>query len=127
MASRTITDCHWRLRRVWLQCSRIWEEKYPAGPTVFLTCTYRSNEEQAQLYAKGRTAPGSIVTHIKANGKHNLFPAHAFDIAFKDSKGVVKWDAVYFERFAAIVKEEFKDVQWGGDWKNFKDMPHFEI
>ena len=127
MASRTITDCHWRLRRVWMHCSRIWDEKYPAGPQVFLTCTYRSNEEQAELYARGRTAPGKIVTYIKANGKHNVYPALAFDMAFKNKKGVALWDAVYFQRFAAIVKEEYKEVEWGGDWKNFKDMPHFEI
>ena len=102
-------------------------EKYPAGPTPFLTCTYRSNEEQAELYKRGRTEPGKIVTYIKANGKHNVFPAHAFDIAFKDKKGVVKWDAVYFERFAKIVKEQYHEVTWGGDWQKLRDMPHFEI
>ena len=107
-----------------MYCAEAFMQKYPAGPVPFLTCTYRSNDEQAALYAKGRTEPGSIVTHIKANGKHNLFPSHAFDIAFKDSKGVTKWDAMYFERFAAIVKEQFHDVTWGGDWKTLKDMPH---
>ena len=110
-----------------MHCSRIWDEKYPAGPKVFLNCTYRSNEEQAELYARGRTAPGKIVTYIKANGKHNVFPALAFDIAFKDSKGVAIWDGIYFKRFAAIVKDQYKEVTWGGDWEKLRDMPHFEI
>jgi peptidoglycan L-alanyl-D-glutamate endopeptidase CwlK len=57
------------------------------GITVLVTCTYRSNEEQAKLYAKGRTAPGAIVTRAKpGKSKHNVTlpngtpAAEAFDI-----------------------------------------------
>ncbi len=57
------------------------------GVTVLLTCTYRSDEEQARLYAQGRTAPGRIVTNAKpGKSKHNVrnaqgLPcAEAFDV-----------------------------------------------
>jgi peptidoglycan L-alanyl-D-glutamate endopeptidase CwlK len=57
------------------------------GVTVLLTCTYRSNDEQAQLYAQGRTAPGRIVTNAKpGRSKHNIVDAQgnpaaeAFDV-----------------------------------------------
>jgi peptidoglycan L-alanyl-D-glutamate endopeptidase CwlK len=42
------------------------------GVTMLLTCTHRSNEEQAKLYAQGRTAPGRIVTNAKpGSSAHN--------------------------------------------------------
>ncbi|TXH19809.1 MAG: peptidase M15 [Hyphomicrobiaceae bacterium] len=57
------------------------------GITVLLTCTYRSDEEQAKLYAQGRTTPGKIVTNAKpGKSKHNNTApdgtpaAEAFDI-----------------------------------------------
>ena len=63
-------------------------DAYAAGYPIFLTNTYRDDEKQAQLYAQGRTAPGDIVTWIKAGGKHGKTDsagrpaAKAFDVAF---------------------------------------------
>lgn len=109
----------------WTQCSKIYAEKYPGEPQPFLTCTFRSNEEQKELYAKGRTAPGKIVTYIRENGKHNTYPAKAFDIAFK-KQARLDWSPIHFRRFAKIVADVFEDVEWGGNWSKFKDLPHFE-
>lgn len=57
------------------------------GVSVLLICTYRSAEEQAKLYAQGRTAPGRIVTNAKpGKSKHNTAAAdgtpsaEAFDV-----------------------------------------------
>lgn len=57
------------------------------GISLILTCTYRSNQEQALLYAQGRTTPGHVVTNAKAGkSKHNITTAsgapyaEAFDI-----------------------------------------------
>lgn len=43
-----------------------------AGIDLLVTCTRRTMDEQAALYAKGRTAPGSIVTNAKpGESAHN--------------------------------------------------------
>lgn len=43
-----------------------------AGIDILVTCTLRTNEEQSDLYAQGRTAPGPIVTKAKAGqSAHN--------------------------------------------------------
>lgn len=47
-----------------------------AGVDVLVTCTLRSNDEQAKLYAQGRTAPGHIVTNAPAGRS-----AHNFGLA----------------------------------------------
>ena len=53
-------------------------EMSEAGLPFMVTSTYRSLEEQLELYAQGRTKPGKIVTWVK-HSKHN--DRKAFDIA----------------------------------------------
>lgn len=44
-----------------------------ANIDILVTCTLRSNEEQAALYAQGRTAPGKIVTKaLPGQSAHNF-------------------------------------------------------
>lgn len=126
MPSRDINDCVELLQLVWTRCSSEYAEKYPEGPQVFLTCTHRTNEEQKALYAQGRSKPGKIVTRIRENGKHNVYPSKAFDIAFKKD-GKLDWSERNFKNFAAIVAAHFPSVEWGGNWPRFKDLPHFQV
>ncbi|MBY5581849.1 M15 family metallopeptidase [Rhizobium leguminosarum] len=45
--------------------------------------------------------------------------------------GKASWDWAVYNKFAPIVKEAAKlekvPVEWGGDWKTFKDGPHFQL
>lgn len=54
----------------------------------------------------------------------------AVDIApFVD--GQVRWDWPLYFQLASTVKQAAKDVgvavEWGGDWKTFKDGPHWQL
>jgi len=88
----------------------------------------RTWEEQAKIYAQGRTAPGKIVTNAKPG-----FSNHNYGIAvdmgvFKDGKyldGSKPSEAEAFHRKAATIAEKY-GIEWGGSWKSFKDYPHFE-
>lgn len=103
---------------------------------VLVTCTYRSNEEQAKLYAQGRTAPGKIVTNaLPGESKHNhteggesgLQPASlAFDVVPLVS-GKPVWDASnpVWKVVGSIGKAA--GLSWAGDWKRFKELAHFEV
>lgn len=125
MPEKDISYCVPILQLAWKWGSAEFVKRYPDRPKPILTCTYRSNEEQAKLYAKGRTEAGKIVTQIKSDGKHNQSPAEAFDIAFKTSLGTLDWTGDNFKLFAAIVKEKYPQVKWGGNWR-MKDLPHYE-
>jgi D-alanyl-D-alanine carboxypeptidase len=83
---------------------------------------YVSDEEQAKLYAKGRTEPGPIVTNIKSGGKHNL--GLAFDVAPVVNGKVVLQDVDTFKKLGAIGKS--LGLVWGGDLPQLRDLPHFE-
>lgn len=128
MASRKIEDLHPTLQEVFKFGQSEWETRYPDRPVPFLTTTYRSHKEQDEIYAKGRTKKGPKVTNAKAwQSPHNYFPSLAFDVSFKKN-GKAYWDNYLFEDFSNIVKEKYSDVvTWGGDFRSFKDRPHFEL
>lgn len=128
MASRDINDALPALGLAYQSALMEWRIKYPTDPEPFITCSYRSPQEQDALYAQGRTAPGKVVTNARAGQSlHNSFPSKAIDIAFKNHQGLISWDAELFHRFAEIVKKSNPHIHWGGDWTGFKDLPHFEL
>jgi peptidoglycan L-alanyl-D-glutamate endopeptidase CwlK len=89
---------------------------------VLITETWRTKEEQDALYAKGRTKPGNIVT----NATYPNSP-HCWGIAFdfcKNIKGQEFSDVEFFKKVGAVGKS--LGLFWGGDFKSFKDYPHFE-
>lgn len=81
----------------------------------------RSFEEQAKLYAQGRTRKGPKVTNAKPGQSwHNY--GRAFDVAFWTPKGL-SWEGPY-ERVAVWAKE--LGLEWGGDFVSLKDWDHFQ-
>lgn len=126
MASRKIEDMHPWLAERWKIAIVIWNKEHPKGPIPIITQNYRSPQEQNDLYAQGRTKKGNRVTNAKGGQSlHNYLPSYAFDIAFKNTEGKILWDEKYFNEFAVIMKG--MGVGWGGDWKSFKDRPHFDF
>lgn len=80
----------------------------------------RNKERQAYLVEKGASKT--------MNSRH--LTGHAVDLApIVDNK--VSWDWKHFYPLAEAVKkaaEEVKvKVEWGGDWKSFKDGPHWQL
>ena len=137
MASRKIEDCELVLQEIWNISVAQWRDKYPNRAQPFLTCTYRSDEEQIELYMNNRDGKdndhdGKIDesdewrTNAKAGqSKHNLQPSKALDVAFKNADHTVNWTEGLFRDFSVIMKAN--GAHWGGDWTRRKDTPHFEI
>lgn len=104
-------------------CRLFVEECQKQGLPVLVTETVRDLEYQASLYAKGRTAPGSIVTNQKTPSFHWDKVGLAFDIC-KNVKGHEYDDAAFFQKCGAIGKK--MGFTWGGDWTSLVDKPHFQ-
>jgi peptidoglycan L-alanyl-D-glutamate endopeptidase CwlK len=83
----------------------------------------RTIEEQDKIYAKGRTAPGKIVT-TKRGGFSNHNFGLAFDIGIFKGKKYIEESPDY--RSIGKLGESIGLV-WGGSWKSFPDEPHFEL
>jgi peptidoglycan L-alanyl-D-glutamate endopeptidase CwlK len=62
------------------------------------------------------------------NSRH--LTGHAVDLAPMVG-GTVRWDWPLYHQLAAVVKAAAKaenvPVTWGGDWRTFKDGPHWEL
>jgi len=110
------------------------ERCYNRGVPIVITQGLRTTSEQDALYAQGRTKPGAIVTNARGGYSfHNFGVAIDFALLMPDGKAV-SWDmkrdgdadgrADWYE-----VVDEAKALgfAWGGDWKSFKDYPHFEM
>ncbi len=92
-----------------------------SGIRVKLTCGYRSIEEQNRLYARGRTAPGPVVTRARGGYSWHNFGLAA-DYVFVVG-GRITWEGPW-EIFGRVARE--CGLEWGGDWKTFPDRPHVQ-
>lgn len=82
---------------------------------------YRSFDQQAALFAKGRTAPGKIVTNsAPGNSYHNY--GLAIDVVFLKN-GSWTWVGD-FGAISLIGKA--RGFSWGGNWE-WKDFCHFQM
>lgn len=123
MASREKKDLRIELVTAYNLAVKRYSDLYPNDPQPFITCTFRSNEEQNILYAKRPK-----VTNAKGGqSPHNYNPSFAFDIGFIGLDKKMDWNPKLFKNFANIIKYIDTNVDWGGDWLRFKDAPHFEL
>lgn len=127
--SRDKKELHNELVRAFEESCDKFVNYYPNLPVPFITCTRRTNEEQEQLYALGRSIPGTKkVTNARAGqSPHNYSPSFAFDIGFINIQKKLDWSPHLFKKFAEIIKSDFPQVVWGGDFESIPDAPHFEL
>ena len=93
---------------------------------LVVTQTYRSPEQQAALYAKGRTGPGPKVTNAPPGYSWHEF-RRAFDVAITHFPGDMTRDDLYdgpWEHVGDL--GESVGLEWGGRWKH-PDRPHFQM
>jgi peptidoglycan L-alanyl-D-glutamate endopeptidase CwlK len=90
-----------------------------AGIPILITNCFRTAESQNILYAQGRTAPGSVVTHAKALQSYHNYGL-AFDFCFAGTEAYPD-EPVLYQKVGAIGKT--LGLVWGGD---FGDIDHFE-
>jgi peptidoglycan L-alanyl-D-glutamate endopeptidase CwlK len=89
----------------------------------------RGKEEQDALYAKGRTKPGPKVTNARYGwSNHNFGLALDFGV-FRSGKYLDGDDPAKARRVHEAAGELASEhgIEWGGHWKRFKDLPHFEV
>jgi peptidoglycan LD-endopeptidase CwlK len=94
-----------------------------ANIDVIITSTYRSKEEQDQIYAVGRTIPGKIVTNAKGGYSFHQYRC-AFDfVPVIHSKA--QWDNIELINKCGEIGEAC-GLEWAGRWKRFKERLHFQ-
>lgn len=96
------------------------------GIYLIITEGYRSVEYQDNLYSKGRTKKGNIVTNAKGKDYQSQHQwGIAFDVAINDTK--LLYDTETLKKVSKIAKSKSVGLAWGGDWVRPVDMPHFYL
>ena len=97
-------------------------EAYALGIKLRIYSAHRTHDEQARLFAQGRTTPGNIVTQVGPGGSWHNYRL-AFDLVeIKDGKAL--WTNPRWEKIGELGKKH--GFEWGGDWRSFVDKPHFQ-
>lgn len=131
MPSRKIADLHPDMQPL---CAQFIANCADDGIKIGISCTYRSNEEQDQYYASGRTIPGRILTNAQAGeSPHNCTlddgtpAAKAFDFfIYNDDGSTLDWNAADDKWRAAILIGKSLGMVSGDSFK-FRDTDHFEL
>lgn len=93
---------------------------------------HRTYAEQTKLYNKGRKTKGDIVTNAKAGYSNHNFGI-AGDGGFFGKKGEYLDSSnpnlaeKLHKKLADLVKIKIPQLEWGGDWEDFIDIPHWEV
>ena len=96
------------------------------GMELYIVHTYRTVEEQDEMYAQGRTEPGEIVTNLQGGASQHNF-GRAIDVAFEDEMGKPTWDAPLDQwQLLGLIGERI-GFTWGGRWERLRDYGHFEL
>jgi len=94
------------------------------GIDLLVTSTYRDNESQAALYAQGRTTPGAVVTKAKPGQSWHNYRCALDVVALVNGKPVWSTTDPIWQKIGEIGKA--CGLEWAGDWKDFKEFPHFQ-
>lgn len=129
---RNVSQLHPELKK---KAVKLQKECLKAGIKIKIGECVRTVAEQNALYAKGRNGvPGPIVTKAKGTDYRSM---HQWGVAFDifldmdvDKDGKKSDDAFnnatkLFNKVGAIGKK--LGLEWGGDWKSIKDLPHFQL
>lgn len=110
-----------KLKGVHPDLVKVIEKAIEISPLDFVVIEgLRTLDRQKQLVAKGASKT--------LNSRH--LTGHAVDIA-PIVDGEVRWDWPLYDALAPAVKQAANELNvpivWGGDWKSFRDGPHFEL
>lgn len=93
------------------------------GITIKVIAGTRTYEEQNNLFAQGRTAPGSIVTNARGGFSNHNFGI-AFDVGVFEGANYLG-ESPKYKAVGALGMD--LGLDWGGNWKTFLDEPHFQL
>ncbi len=110
-----------RLAGVHMDLARIVRRALAFSPVDFTVLEGRRTDERQQLlYQSGATRT--------LNSRH--LSGHAVDLGAWIG-GAVRWDWPLYEKIAHAMQmaaaEQDVSIEWGGDWRSFRDGPHFQL
>ncbi len=102
--------------------SLLYHARADLGLDVRIIQGTRTYAEQDALYAQGRTDPGPIVTNARGGYSFHNFGV-AFDVGLFRGRAYIEGGSGYTN--VGHLGERV-GLEWGGRWRTFQDIPHFQ-
>jgi peptidoglycan L-alanyl-D-glutamate endopeptidase CwlK len=93
---------------------------------VLVYCTLRTAEEQAELYARGRTKPGPKVTMAAPWQSWHQYGRAVDAVPLVHGKPLWRYDGMRYEWQVFADEARAAGLEWSGDWKRFKEYVHVQ-
>lgn len=117
-SQKALTGIHPDLVRVVIRAHALCEAD---GLDFIVTDGLRSTQRQRELVRAGKSK----------TMKSRHLTGHAVDLCASHGPKDVSWDEDDLRALAAKMKQAAAElgvpIEWGGDWKSFVDMPHFQL
>lgn len=123
-----------RLKRAYIKANN----KLGKGSRLRFAYVVRTFAEQDELYAKGRTKKGLKITNAKGGQSIHNYGLACDIVLLYDNDGNGTFEEASWSMIRDYDKDGLADwmevvncfkeegFEWGGDWKSFKDNPHFQ-
>ena len=92
-----------------------------AFPTVHTSCVYRGKDAQDALVKEKK----SLLKH--PHSMHNKKPSEAMDLFRLTEDGKAEFRNGFYVQIANFLEDAGAPIDWGGEWRNFPDAPHFQM
>ena len=120
ISKERLATCHPDIQRVW---NEIIKER-----DCIVICGARTLEEQKKAFAGGF----SKIDGVTKESEHQVGKEKPLSTAIDSMPYPLNWNDVKgHTEFARFVLDKAKSLgvslEWGGDWKTFKDRPHFQL
>lgn len=120
------------------RCMKMLEEAHPmisfwfwriqaVFPNVHTCRVWCGEEEQDRLVAEKKSLlkwPFSLHNRTTPDGVPS---AEALDLFLLTSEGVAEFPSDLYREIAGWLKAQGAPIEWGGDWRTFKDLDHFQL
>lgn len=96
------------------------------GVEMLVYCTRRTAEEQAALYAKGRTELGPKVTNAPAWQSWHQYGRAVDAVPLDGGKPAWKYSPANALWIVAADEGDKAGLEWAGRWKTFREFVHWQ-
>jgi peptidoglycan L-alanyl-D-glutamate endopeptidase CwlK len=100
------------------------------GITIRVTCGVRTAADQMLAYKAGASKMNGIAKRDGGTGISEHQKGMAADVVHMIGLNP-SWSGASFAKIVPYIKQAAKKkgvpIVWGGDWKKFVDMPHFQL
>jgi peptidoglycan LD-endopeptidase CwlK len=123
--SRDIAELHPIVQGM---CKEHLKECKEHGIDLIITSTYRDDESQKALFNQGRYGnPGKIVTNARPGESFHNWRC-AYDVVpIVNGKPVWSTTGDSLKLWQQVgILGKLCGLEWAGDWKTFKEYPHFQ-